>query len=67
MPQPRYDDAKVIRFVPGMARARPAPRADEERGRVLLFTGVRYQRLPDAASFAAAAFPNGAPEDRLHS
>jgi hypothetical protein len=46
--------AEVIAFPPVSARAKRAvAREDGERGRILLFTGVRYERLrdePDEAS-----------------
>jgi hypothetical protein len=37
--------AKVIAFPPLAGRTRrPAPGEDAERGRILLFTGVQYER-----------------------
>ncbi|NNM72663.1 hypothetical protein [Enterovirga aerilata] len=47
MPHPQtISVAEVIAFPPLSARAkRAALREDSERGTVLLFTGVRYERL----------------------
>jgi hypothetical protein len=46
----RSQAAQVIAFPPLAARsARPAPPDDTERGRILLFTGVQYER-PRAAT-----------------
>jgi hypothetical protein len=39
--------AAILAFPASGRRARPAPRADEPRGEILLFTGVRYERLPE--------------------
>ncbi len=46
MPHPQtISAAQVIAFPPLAARsARPAPPEDTERGRILLFTGVQYER-----------------------
>jgi hypothetical protein len=46
MPHPQtISAAQVIAFPPlGARSARPAPPDDTERGRILLFTGVRYER-----------------------
>lgn len=46
MPQPRTDDLKVIDLPPGRLRLRAGP-DDGERGRILFFTGIRYERLAD--------------------
>ena len=51
MPHPQTNaGSTVIPFRPLGARERRAVRdEDRERGTVLLFTGVRYQRLDDTA------------------
>jgi hypothetical protein len=56
MPQPRPEDRKIVVFPTRPARPDPAEPGDgtDPRGRVVLFTGVRCQRFPDEASFAAA-------------
>ena len=48
MPQVGVTGDKVVALVPSMLRSRPrADDVNEERGRVLLFTGVRYDRRID--------------------
>ena len=49
MPHPQtISNAQVIAFPPLAARAkRGSLREDAERGRILLFTGVRYERRAD--------------------
>jgi hypothetical protein len=51
MPHPQTIDAsKVISFPPLGERVRRVVRGeDAERGTILLFTGVRYQRIEDDA------------------
>ena len=50
MPHPHTSPGdKIIAFAPLHARAakRPPVHTDGERGRILLFTGVRYERMKD--------------------
>ena len=38
----------VVNFpAPAFRPARPGPSADEPRGKILLYMGVRYERLPE--------------------
>ena len=56
MPRPRAEDRKIVVFPTRPPRPHPAEPEDgtEIRGHVVLFTGVRCERFPDDASFAAA-------------
>ena len=47
---------EVVAFRPGVVRVRPDSGDDAtvERGRILLFTGVRYERLAEPAPNTAA-------------
>ena len=51
MPQPHSDaSATIIAFAPlatGARRPRDRPDDDGTRGTILLFTGIRYERLDD--------------------
>lgn len=46
----------VIPFPPAASRrtSRGAPEDGAERGRILFFTGVRYERLPDTTAEAGS-------------
>lgn len=69
MAQPRSGSGgKVVAFKPGLVRARDN-RDSDERGKILLFTGIRYERFPDHASFLAATGRSFGPvaEDRARS
>ncbi len=52
MPHPQMvQEATVVAFRPVASRFRREPREDRddtERGTILLFTGVRYERMVDA-------------------
>ena len=49
MPQPQSAGATVLAFRPDAPRRRPErPEGDAGRGVVLLFTGIRYERIHDA-------------------
>lgn len=45
---PDSPPATVVPFPARRRREREAPRAGEPRGQILLFLGVRYERLPEA-------------------
>ena len=47
----------VLAFRPSPARARAVAETPRETGTVLLFTGTRYERRPDAAEPAAQDAP----------
>lgn len=48
----------------GHRPSRPALRADEPRGEILLFTGVRYERSSDPAPASSGATNAGGPRRR---
>lgn len=54
----RVELGKVLAFAAPGARARRPVRADAERGAILLFTGVRYER-PAAAALPKPDRPGG--------
>lgn len=63
MLQTHGSHGKVVTLLPSMVRARPSVLPEDgERGTVLLFTGVRQERL---ACDAAGADLTAADQDRL--
>lgn len=44
----RAPTGSVVPFAPVMTRRFRRERDDAPRGQILLFTGVRYERMPDA-------------------
>ena len=47
-PRDRAPTGSVVPFAPAMARRFRREADDAPRGQILLFTGVRYERMPDA-------------------
>ena len=55
----------LIPFPPAARRqTRPAPAADEPRGQILLFMGVRYERQPEPGPEPTPSLSNGQPAGR---
>lgn len=55
----------IIAFrAPSSRQPRPALRADEPRGEILLFTGVRYERLDPNPGPSRPAASDGRPRRR---
>lgn len=56
---------QVIPFPPASRRqTRPAPAADEPRGEILLFMGVRYERQPEPGPEPSPSLSSGQPAGR---
>lgn len=57
----------VLAFRPPPARPKTVAETRHETGTVILFTGTRYERRPDATEPAAAEVPSPSDLDLAHS